>query len=287
MKLISDNKNLSKVLARLVGSYLNAKFAVAWASSGNEIFELIKKRTAIIKRAVIGTHFYQTHPDVLDEFGPQNNFRFILQPNGVFHPKIFLFWNKDSWEALIGSANLTSGALTRNSEAVLLIGSEDEGASSVKAELSALIDRYWDAARAITSEEAFAYREVWKLKQPILDKLGGKYGHTAPNKPPIESSVMSMAWAAYYAAVKDDTHGFEDRCNLLKKIKVSFDSHENYSEMPLDARKLIAGLPTKSDNRWGVVREYVWCRLLSSCGQLERRLSLRSTCRNSLQRHCK
>ena len=38
----------------------------------------------------------------------------------MFHPKIYIFWDEYHWEVLVGSANLTAGALNRNSEAMVL-----------------------------------------------------------------------------------------------------------------------------------------------------------------------
>ena len=90
-------------------------------------------------RAVIGAHFYQTHPDVLDVFQGKANVRIVLQPSGVFHPKLYLFRSDDRGEPLIGSANLTSGALSTNSEAMLLIGGSASDSASVLDEIRSLI----------------------------------------------------------------------------------------------------------------------------------------------------
>jgi len=49
------------------------------------VFNLIQRYPSKIKRAVIGTDFYQTHPDVLDTFQGKTNVRFVLQPSGLFH----------------------------------------------------------------------------------------------------------------------------------------------------------------------------------------------------------
>jgi hypothetical protein len=85
MKLISSNRRLVSTLTRLIENHFEVTFAVAWASSGTSVFDLIQRYPMKIKRAVIGTHFYQTHPDVLDTFQSKTNVRFVLQPSGVFH----------------------------------------------------------------------------------------------------------------------------------------------------------------------------------------------------------
>src|ERR1700722_14149086 len=110
MQLITKNRVLERNLFRCIGQYEKVAFATAWASADTNVFRLLQSRKNTIQQAVIGTHFYQTHPDVLDEFVGHKEVRFILQSSGVFHPKIFVFWNADGWEGFVGSANLTKGA---------------------------------------------------------------------------------------------------------------------------------------------------------------------------------
>lgn len=252
MKLISSNKKLVLTLSRLIELHSEATFAVAWASSGNSVFDLFQEHSSRITRAIIGTHFYQTHPDVLDAFQGKTNARFVLQPSGVFHPKLYLFRSEDRWEALIGSANLTSGALSTNSEAMLLIGGAGDDPTSVRDEIVSLIDRYWEMAKPIKKSEATAYREVWNRKQPALRRLTGQYGSSNTEKPLTASSVMSMAWDKYFNAVKVDRHhGFEKRCELLATVARAFAEYRTFASMPLPLRKTIAGLPNDQETRWG------------------------------------
>ena len=57
MKLISTNAELLNNLSRLVKSYSNIAFAVAWASANTPVFKLLLKNPSRLKKAVIGTHF--------------------------------------------------------------------------------------------------------------------------------------------------------------------------------------------------------------------------------------
>lgn len=252
MKLISSNNKLVRTLSRLIESHSEATFAVAWASSGNPVFDLVQEHSSKITRAVIGTHFYQTHPDVLDTFQGKTNVRFVLQPSGVFHPKLYLFLSEDRWEALIGSANLTSGALSTNSEVMLLIGDNEDCSYSIQDEIVKLIDRYWQMASSIERREAAAYREIWNRKQPAIRRLTGQYGSSNTTKPLTASSIMSMTWNRYFNAVRADPHhGFEERCELLATVADAFKMHRAFASMPLPVRKTIAGLPNDKDSRWG------------------------------------
>lgn len=252
MDLITTNAGLKKCLARLTQKYANVAIAVAWASAGTEAFDALKRNRSRIRKAVIGTHFYQTHPDVLDAFAESDNVKFMLQPRGVFHPKVYLFWNDKKWELLIGSANLTAGAMNRNSEVMTLTTSEDQGVATLKAEILALIDGYWADARKVTPTDAASYRALWRKHQPVLKRLSGQYGKEAKAKTPIDSNVMTMSWQNFCAAVRSDPyHGFENRCDLLKLVRSAFERIGNFRLMEKGLRKTIAGLPNDFDSRWG------------------------------------
>src|SRR5947207_567278 len=101
MQLIDDNRSLAATLSRLINTYPKSAIAVAWASAGHSVFDLLQKHSSRLTHAIIGTHFYQTHPDVLDAFQGAPNVRFVLQPTGVFHPKLYVFWDDKKWEVLI------------------------------------------------------------------------------------------------------------------------------------------------------------------------------------------
>lgn len=252
MELITTNKTLENALSRLLKTYANVAFAVAWATANTSIFRRLTAQPPPIKRAVIGTHFYQTHPDVLDTFIGSNLVRFMLQPKGVFHPKIYVFWNARKWEALIGSANLTSGALTDNAEVMVLFSDADGNASVTKEQLLGVIDDYWARATAVTKEESQSYRAIWERQQAALRRLSGQYGKSSARKAPTASSVMSMTWDTFLATVrKDSYHGFEERCQLLQAVRTAFLNQSDFHSMELGLRKTIAGLPNQFDNRWG------------------------------------
>ncbi len=250
MKLITTNRALLADFLRLVQTYPNIAFAVAWASANTPVFEQLLKNTSRISKGVIGIHFYQTHPDVLDAFTGSERIRFILQPKGVFHPKIYLFWNSAQWEALIGSANLTSGALTNNSEAMVLVTATD-GNPMLREQIIQLIEGYWREAASLTKMTALRYREIWRSQQPVLRRLAGEYGKSKTRRSPTDSCVMSMSWNEFVSEVrKDGHHGFKERCSLLQRIQSGFREYTNFASMEPGLRKTIAGLPNAFDDRW-------------------------------------
>lgn len=243
MKLISTNTALKSNLLRLIRKYDNISFGTAWASSETDVFAELVKAKAKITTGVIGTHFYQTHPDVLDQFVGSSQVRFVLQPEGVFHPKVFAFWTDESWEILIGSANLTAGAIKLNTELSAVITHED-GTPELLVEVLSTISGY--EGRAISQVDADNYRRIWKLKAPIRDKLEGRYGGSQAGKPEVDSSVMTMDWPTFYSEVqKDKSHGFTDRLGMLDQVAHAFTKAQHFNDIPFQERLGIAGLRSK------------------------------------------
>jgi HKD family nuclease len=251
MNLVHGGRTLDLKLRALIESHSNISFAVAWASPGSAAFSAICAARHKIRKAVIGTHFYQTHPDVLDEFIGFDKCRFIMQPQGVFHPKAFLFWSNSAWDLLIGSANLTRGALTKNTELLLHVSSKDTN-NVLKTEAKGAIAEFWGQGQAISKKDADAYRGLWEAQQAALKRISGTYGGTGETKAPIQTQIMTMSWSEFLNLVKEDpTHKAEDRCNLLELANKCFRSHRSLSKMELGMRKTIAGLPTDWNEHWG------------------------------------
>lgn len=251
MKVISTNSELNRQLLRLIERYPKFVFATAWASAGTDVFKKLVKHEDRIVGAAIGTHFYQTHPDVLDQFVGSSKVKFMLQPSGVFHPKTYLFWRADSWEVIVGSANLTAGALTKNSELSVLITNHDAPPQLFN-DLLEVIKGYVKDAVKITQEEADRYRRIWQLKKCDLGVVADLFGEEPATKPSVDSEVMSLGWDGYFAKVKEDQiHGFQERLELLQVVAGYFSAYRSFNDMPLPVRKGIAGLPNKEIPRWG------------------------------------
>jgi hypothetical protein len=69
---------------------------------------------------------------------------------------------------------------------------------------------------------------------------------------PVKLLLIPLSWNQFYAAVREDEyHGFEKRCDLLQVVSSAFAQHEHFASMGLGLRKVIAGLPTDFDERWG------------------------------------
>jgi len=132
MEIITKSSKIDNVLVRLMKKYKHYYIASAWASLGSNASKKLLLNKNRINKMVVGTHFYQTHPNFIEEFIDSQKVQFILNTSGIYHPKVYLFSNEnDDWECIIGSANFTSSALSKNSEIVIHIKSTDDNSSTV------------------------------------------------------------------------------------------------------------------------------------------------------------
>lgn len=252
MKVLSSNSALEKALIQLIRKHEQISIAVAWASAGTNLFDTLLEHRNKLLNTTIGTHFYQTDPAVLHEFVNSEQVRFITQTNGVFHPKLYFFQTGDVWEAVIGSANMTRGALTTNSELSVHLSNRDDVDGSSYDELKRQIKSYFEIAVSIDREYADTYAVYHKRQKPKLDNLSDSYGDTTASKPLIDSMVMRMHWESYVEAVQRDVnHDILNRLDLLDFIQSHFAQYDNYKSMPLGIRKTIAGLPNDTNKYWG------------------------------------
>lgn len=251
MRLIASGSALGKTIIRLLNKHEKMAFAVAWASADTDVFEQIKINRKKIVYAAIGTHFYQTHPNVLESFVGSKKVKFVLQPQGVFHPKVYLFWSKGIWDILIGSANLTASAMNNNSELMIHIPSNGDE-STLDSETLDQIKEFWHMGEVVTDESVAKYRALWAAQQPALKRISGSYSGEGRSKSPVHTEIMSMSWESFYNAIQADPyHGFDLRCDLLDLVRDAFRNNKSFSEMEIGLRKTIAGLPNDFNRHWG------------------------------------
>lgn len=268
MKFIADGNTLSKLLVRLTDKHDQISFASAWASFGTKFLEAIDNSRHKVKYGVIGTHFYQTHPDVLDMFTDFNNVRFVLQPSGVFHPKVYYFWTKSNWDLVIGSANMTNGAFNTNQELSLHVSSTDAGeADALGKNARSIIKAMWENGSVMHEYEAKTYRSMYRLQKPRTDRLSGLYA-SKKSKSPLKSEIMSMVWDDYFSRVKaDEKHNVDGRCFILKNANMEFRKH-SFVDMDTEWRRAIAGLDNNFlDHDWG------WFGSMLGSGKFQNRIN--------------
>lgn len=262
MKLITDSKILEKHFLRLLDRYSRYYWLTAWASSNFASFEKLVENKKKIEKIIVGIYFYQTHPDFIETFLNSEKVKYIKQPEGTFHPKIFLFYNnRTDWELIVGSANFTKAAFTVNTEVSTLIKSTDIDASKILNQTKDIIESTWKESKYFDKTELNDYRTIWKNFRPKINSLSGNYGKMASkrnkiNKPIYLVPVANMDWKTFVEKVHNEQyHSLTSRIKVLEIANDLFAKVNSFQDLADDERKFIAGIPNKlpveKDVDWG------------------------------------
>jgi HKD family nuclease len=178
MKLLTTAAGINEELLRLIKVCSSCYIAVAWASVGFPVFDLLKTVKRKIKRMIVGTHFCQTRPEFIEEFLDDHlKVGFILQSDHLFHPKVYLFDKTEGeWELIVGSPNFSRAATSSNDEIAVLLSNHDDGASDIRERILSAIDGYWRRAKHLNRDELESYRRIWKRKRRSVRQLGDETG---------------------------------------------------------------------------------------------------------------
>lgn len=250
MKLITSATELEKEFRRLTKQYQNFYWATAWASSSSPLFSDLLTNKDKIQKIVVGIHFYQTHPNFIEAFLNDKQVHFIQQPEGTFHPKLYLFTDSSSkWELIIGSANFTNEAFSRNIEASILINNIDNNSSNVFNNAVELVEKTFADGKTFDKTDLEKYRITWKNQQQKIKSLSGQYGSKKRKPKPIhEVPMMNRSWSEFMNEVRNEaSHGVDRRLRVLEIAKELFESITDFSELTEEQRKFIAGIPNKLD----------------------------------------
>lgn len=221
-------------------------WAVAWATP-NEVLEEALQHRQKLRRLVIGTHLYQTHPDVLQRFLNDQKVR-VMPPTGdLFHPKVYLFTTGDTVKAVVGSHNLTHSAMWRNIEASMLI--EGLATDQALSDVRGFIQSAWLGARQIDSAFMTRYGEQYKAKTQARESLTAFVEFPLPKITGTERTPHGMGWSDFVKQVlakrEPSVHDFLAALDGVGQI---FERRGSFVSMSLDEQKLIAGTagPKKS-----------------------------------------
>lgn len=237
---VLDARALRKTLPKLIAKHDQIYMAVAWAHSGPVADKLIDNKHKF-RSVTIGLDFCATDPDFVDSLRKVPNAFVFKKSSTCFHPKIYLFVTGQNAEAIVGSANFTSGGLGNNIEAcVHLSGGADEPAVT---ELLATIKSYAPHSQPITKQLADAYRRQAEIAasrpratSPILPSDKADFQR-------IESDLLKMEWATFIdEARKDPHHHFKTRMKFLRYLQTLFARAQSFGDLTVPEWKAIAGI---------------------------------------------
>lgn len=241
-------------LRKLVEECESMQWAVAWATE-NAVFEAAMSHSAKFTHLVIGTHLFQTAPSVLERAATLATAAVVPPTGDLFHPKVYLFRNGRRIRAVVGSPNLTHGAMNRNVEASVLLDGTD--ADQALAELCAFVEASWKDAEELTSAFLYRYRAQWAAKQAAREELTRFADIRKPKQPDSPKAPHTMSWPDYLAQVRSPAHPsaylFSERLQVLQKARQLFATGQRFSYWAEDDRKLVAGtLGRKKSQQPGV-----------------------------------
>ena len=81
-----------------------------------------------------------------------------------------MFWSGKEWDILVGSANLTVGGMTNNTELMLHVTSREQDSDDLKTRALEIVRSYYDQSQVVSRSRLNTYREQWKRRQIIEGK---------------------------------------------------------------------------------------------------------------------
>lgn len=249
MKFLSNSKLINEEMSRLIKKYKTGSWAVAWASINFDCYNIFSSHKRKFEKIIIGTHFYQTHPNFIENVIGESNIRFDMNTDGVFHPKVYLFENdpKD-WECIIGSPNFTKSAFKDNTETAILISNNDIDSDKSYKDIKKVIDDYWDKSKQISKDDLIKYQKMWKRKQRNLKNLSGRYDDLDKSqKSPLDIAVITIPWGKYFSEISKDKY-YQERIKLISSARDLFSKHDHFKDIGDNDRYKLAGLVGTGSN---------------------------------------
>lgn len=269
MKLITTNREFQNEFIRLLRHYNEYYILTAWAGCSFKAFDELQRNSAKIQKAVVGLHFYQTHPDFIEKFLENQNIKFIEETAGIFHPKLYLFSNSpDEWEMLVGSQNFTCAAFTKNAETAVLISNADNDSQETYDRAKRFISEKFEQGVSFDKDKLANYRKMRNTQQHKIASLSGKYHEQSkPVKPIYTVPILTKTWEEFYTDCKNEVikgaHSLDGRLKVVEIIQNLFSKTNHFCDLEDDERKFISGLqPVKKD----VFANWGWFGSMSAVG---------------------
>ncbi len=267
MKLLTDSKEFKSTFLDLFKKCKRFSFAVAWASPIEGIFQVILQNKRKIDKGIVGLHFYQTDSDFIREFIGSNKVKFFPLTSGTFHPKIYLFENNDGWTLIVGSANFTNAAFSKNYEVSLMVTNNDTDAKKTLDAVVNILKEYKKKAKTFTKADLDRYEFISDQQQDMLDSFSDDDGEKKNpskiefSKPFYLSKYSTLSWNEFRNRVEKETGKdgprFEKRIKLLCTVEKIFNKQDkrtgrylSFSEYTPDERRIIAGLKLNNESEY-------------------------------------
>ncbi len=118
--IILDKSSFASEFERCCNQYSSLKMASAWCGDPSHILPysyLTSNENKLNVEIIMGVSFNQSHPDAIHFFLTNRiNVRIYKVAINLFHPKFYLFQNKDKFALFVGSSNFTYSGFYNNTE---------------------------------------------------------------------------------------------------------------------------------------------------------------------------
>lgn len=227
---------LALTIASLLDRYVDVHVSVAWATR-NDVFEALRK-TSKLKTIVVGTHFYQTDPWVIEQLQDHPGARIAGADKALFHPKLYFFETCGSWACLIGSPNLTKAAISSNVEsAVLVVGGDP---SPLAADIREAISSHATQAVAARDFDLTNYTLKYEAARRAWKALNQRPPPIHPQAGARNPRVAQMPWENFARRVRAEPRFPPHRLRVLRFARERL-SAKPFHQLALKERKAIAG----------------------------------------------
>lgn len=243
MKFIEKDTELRSSFKSLITQYNRCCICVAWASQDSEVMELLDEYHSKVKKMIVGLDFCQTdYKFIVDHLSNSAIRYFTDEHKGVFHPKMYLFYDDDKhWRAIVGSANLTYNGFSVNQEACMIVGDEDNGSKATFQAMLDFVNKLWERSSKLTAEDMANYKA--KHHEQLKANKSANIGF----KPWLlkKAIIDNMTWDEYISKLKNKHNEFSEsveiRLKLLKRSQSLFASVKQFNSLSDPDRACIAG----------------------------------------------
>lgn len=149
IQMSSNDKTLAEIIIEILEKdcYSSFKILTAFVSYGgiSGLSDVINKSSIYEKKAIIGIDNKITSVEALDEM-LRIGFTCKVAHNSssfIYHPKLYLFENVQSYSVIIGSGNLTTGGLVYNDECFVRITGDK--LDSFYLQVNSLFNQLWSS----------------------------------------------------------------------------------------------------------------------------------------------
>jgi hypothetical protein len=229
--------SLVVTLKGLIRKHEALYWATAWGSDNGVLPELLRHQ-AKIRRLVVGTHFYQTAPDFLQQLSHLPCAQVVSPEGATFHPKLYLFKSRDRATAIIGSANFTHAAFSGNVESCLLIEGDPDQRAFL--DIQDFIER--TGGQDIDDDFLRAYRLQYDATRANREKLQ-KFVHLRRPTAGVgkRRDPLEMTWNSFVAGVRQDKASLKVRLEVITRARMLFAKPDGFSSLTTLQRKAVAG----------------------------------------------